>query len=186
VFLFVGLGNPGERYARTRHNLGFRVLDRLAGRAEMRKGDGPYNFGRIRIGGEDVLLAKPLTYMNRSGVAVSDLVLRYAVPLERMVVICDDIRLPFGKLRFRPGGSDGGHNGLASIIRFLGSEGFPRLRLGIGSPERDVVEFVLAPFDRDEEADVERLVEAGSEGLSFLVRNGAEKAMNPLNRQAVL
>jgi PTH1 family peptidyl-tRNA hydrolase len=184
MHLFVGLGNPGERYNRTRHNLGFYVVDGLARRcgAEWRKGEGQYLFARAEMNGEPALLAEPLTFMNRSGIAVFDLVTRYAVSLERLTVVSDDLNLPLGRFRLRSAGSDGGHNGLASVIRYLRSESFARMRLGIGTPPDNAVEFVLSPFRKEEEAQVEDMVERGVDALVDVVRYGLEKAMNRNNK----
>jgi peptidyl-tRNA hydrolase, PTH1 family len=183
MHLFVGLGNPGERYDRTRHNLGFRVVDGLARRcgAEWHKGEGPYRFARTEMDGESVLMAKPLTYMNKSGIAVFDLVARYALPIERVIVVSDDLSLPLGRIRLRPSGSDGGHNGLASIIRYLRSGSFPRLRLGIGTPADNTVEFVLSPFPREEQAQVDGMIARGVDALVDIVQQGLDKAMNTNN-----
>ncbi len=135
----VGLGNPGEQYAKTRHNVGWMTLDRLAdragwaGRGRTRDASSVVQ-GRYR--GLDLVLAKPLTYMNDSGVAVRKLIARERAPLHEVLVVTDDFSLPFGKMRFREGGSHGGHNGLRSIIDELHTEAFPRLRIGIGEPGR--------------------------------------------------
>ena len=183
MYLFVGLGNPGERYDRTRHNLGFRVVDGLARRcgAEWQKGEGPYRLARAEMDSRSVLMAEPLTTMNKSGIAVFDLVTRYALPIERVTVVLDDLNLPLGRLRLRTSGSDGGHNGLASIIRYLRSESFPRLRLGIGTPADDIVEFVLSPFPREEQAQVDGMIARGVDALMHIVQQGLEKAMNRNN-----
>lgn len=185
MFLFIGLGNPGERYRRTRHNLGFRVVDRLSERlgAQMQKGAGSYRIAQTEIGAEPAILAEPLTYMNRSGIAVFDLVNRYDVPLSRTMVVCDDIHLPFGRLRIRSGGSDGGHNGLASVVRYLCDDAFPRLRMGIGTPAGgDVIQFVLSPFSREEKTLVEKMVDRSVDALIKIVEHGLEKAMSEYNR----
>ncbi len=185
MFLFIGLGNPGERYRQTRHNLGFRVVDRFAQRLDTRlqKGAGSYRMAMTHVGDVPVILAEPLTYMNRSGIAVFDLVSRYAVPLSQTMVVCDDVHLSFGRLRIRSGGSDGGHNGLASIIRYLCDEAFPRLRMGIGAPAGgDVVKFVLSPFLKEEKAPAEAMVDRSADALIEFVEHGLEKAMSMYNR----
>jgi peptidyl-tRNA hydrolase, PTH1 family len=185
VYLFVGLGNPGRTYEKTRHNLGFMVLDRLAERwnGRFKTGFGPYDFFQAKAAGGTVLLVKPTTFMNRSGAAVQDAVRRYEVTLSSVIVVCDDFNLPLGALRLRPKGSDGGHNGLASVIQSLGTSDFGRLRLGIGlQPRADVVDYVLSRFPRKEQAAVETLVEDGSEALIAAAENGLDWAMNRYNR----
>ena len=137
--IVIGLGNPGEQYAKTRHNIGWMVLDRLADRAGW-SGRGRNKDAAAIVGGRfhglDLLLVKPMTFMNDSGIAVRKVIARERAPLPEMLVVCDDFALPFGKLRFREGGGPGGHNGLRSIIDELASEGFSRLRVGIGEPGR--------------------------------------------------
>jgi PTH1 family peptidyl-tRNA hydrolase len=183
VYLFVGLGNPGECYALTRHNLGFLVVGHLAGNLGVRlvKGPGPYLMAQTSVGREPVLLAKPLTFMNRSGTAVFDLVMRFHIDTARLVLVSDDLNLPLGRLRLRPGGSDGGHNGLASVIRFIRSEAFPRLRLGIGMKGEDAVKYVLSPFAAVEQPIVEDMIERGVSALAAIAQNGLEQAMNLAN-----
>ncbi len=185
VHLFVGLGNPGKTYEKTRHNLGFMVLDRLAERwdGRFKPGFGPYDFYQTKTPGGKILLVKPSTFMNRSGAAVQDAVRRYEVPLSGLIVICDDFNLPLGTLRLRPKGSDGGHNGLASVIQSLGTSDFGRLRLGIGlRPGAGTVDYVLSRFPRKEQAAVETLVEDGADALIAAAENGFEWAMNRYNR----
>jgi PTH1 family peptidyl-tRNA hydrolase len=185
VFLFVGLGNPGKPYQHTRHNLGFRVLERIAEAQQVHfhKGPGPYQIAKTAVGSNSIILAQPLTYMNRSGIAVYDLVTRYQISLEQMVVVCDDIHVAAGKMRIRMKGSDGGHNGLASIIRYLCSESFPRMRMGIGMPvQGDVIEFVLSPFLKEEEKMAEDMIDLGVSALLKIAEYGLGHAMNTFNR----
>lgn len=183
MFLFVGLGNPGERYSRTRHNLGFRVVDSLARMQEVgwRKGPGPYYAAETAIEFQPVILAKPTTFMNRSGIAVCDLVIRYAIQLSQAIVVCDDLNLPPGSIRIRKGGSDGGHNGLASVIRYMGSDQVPRLRMGIGSPNAGAIDYVLSHFSKKEESVVEETVDRAALALIEIAKVGLEKAMNRFN-----
>jgi PTH1 family peptidyl-tRNA hydrolase len=184
VYCFVGLGNPGRQYQNTRHNLGFLVLDRLAEtwRERFKPGFGPYDLCSTAFGGEKILLVKPTTYMNQSGIAVGDLVERYKVPLSRIVVACDDFNLPLGKIRLRLKGSAGGHQGLASVIRFLGTQNFARIRLGIGlKREAEVISYVLSRFSRKEKSVVNEMVETGTDILAGISENGFEWAMNRYN-----
>jgi PTH1 family peptidyl-tRNA hydrolase len=184
VKLIVGLGNPGSQYAETRHNLAWMVLDRVADRA------GKAGRGRdrdassvleIRAGGQELVLAKPQTYMNDSGRAVRRLLQSYHVPLVDLLVVADDFALPFGKLRFREAGSHGGHNGLRSIIADLNSEKFSRLRVGIGEPGRGAVDHVLSRFSADESARLPILLDASAEAVETWVRQGTSKAANRFN-----
>ena len=182
--IVVGLGNPGEQYAKTRHNIGWRVLDEIAdragwsGRGRNRDASSVVQ-GRFR--GLDVVLAKPMTYMNESGLAVRKLLARERAPLGELLVVVDDFALPFGKLRFREGGGPGGHNGLGSIIDELGTEGFSRLRVGIGAPDRSFVDHVLSRFDVEETARLPELVDAAADAVEAWARDGTNKAANRFN-----
>lgn len=182
--LIVGLGNPGKEYQETRHNVGFRVVELLAQRhgIELRRQRHQAVFGEGRIAGVSVLLAKPLTYMNLSGAAVAALARYHNVTPADILVICDDVALPVGRLRLRGQGSAGGHNGLRSIIDALGTTRFPRLRIGVGAPDgRPLVDHVLGRFDRAEaEAIAVTLAEAADAVETFL-RDGLEAAMNRYN-----
>jgi peptidyl-tRNA hydrolase, PTH1 family len=184
VKLVIGLGNPGKQYAGTRHNIGWMVLDRVADRAG-RSGRGRQRDAaerlQIRYQGLDLVLAKPLTYMNDSGVAVRKLLARERVPLVDLLVVVDDFALPFGKLRFREGGSHGGHNGLRSIIDELGSEKFSRLRVGIGEPGRGAIDHVLSRFAADEQARLPIVIDAAADAVEAWAREGTSKAANRFN-----
>ena len=181
--IVVGLGNPGERYAGTRHNIGWLVLDRIAERAGWGNGRerdaSRIAWGRFR--GLDLTLAKPLTYMNDSGIAVRKILAREHAPLNDLLVVVDDFSLPFGKLRFREGGSAGGHNGLRSIIGEMGTEKFSRLRVGIGEPDRNAVDHVLSRFSPDERARLDELLDAAADAVEAWARDGTSKAANRFN-----
>ena len=182
--IVIGLGNPGEQYAKTRHNIGWQVLDEVAdragwsGRGRNRDASSVVQ-GRFR--GLDVVLAKPLTYMNESGLAVRKLLARERAPLGELLVVADDFALPFGKLRFREGGGAGGHNGLGSIIDELGTEAFSRLRVGIGAPDRSFVDHVLSRFDVEESARLPELIDAAADAVEAWARDGTNKAANRFN-----
>ena len=182
--LVVGLGNPGNQYAETRHNIGWMVLDRLAERAG-RSGRGRQRDAsstlELRYKGLDLILAKPQTFMNDSGVAVRKLLAKDRVPLADMLVVTDDFALPFGKLRFRESGSHGGHNGLRSIVDELNSEKFSRLRIGIGEPDRGAIDHVLSRFQSPEMACMPVLLDAASEAVEAWARDGTSKAANRFN-----
>jgi PTH1 family peptidyl-tRNA hydrolase len=189
MYLIVGLGNPGREYADTRHNVGFMVIDRLCIRLDARLTR--YQFksltGEATYEGQKLLLVKPRTYMNLSGQAVSSLVRFYKLPLERLLVIHDDLDLPPGSLRLRPGGGSAGQKGVQSIIDQLCSSQFPRLRIGIGRPpgQQDAASYVLQPFQRDEWPLVsEALLRAVEVVLSF-VTEGLDKTMTRFNARLV-
>jgi PTH1 family peptidyl-tRNA hydrolase len=184
--LFFGLGNIGEKYTATRHNIGFKVADALTSRLQHRStgrfGEADYSTG-VLFKSKKVLVVKPRTFMNRSGAAVKQYHEAVAVPVSRMLVVVDDYQLPFGTVRARGAGSDGGHNGLASIITTLG-ESFPRLRIGIGPLPAGMgaVEFVLGGFtDREEEA-LETVITRAVEACRCFAEKGIDTVMNRFNR----
>lgn len=185
--LVVGLGNPGPDYEDTRHNAGFLVVDRLAAEtgvpvtteaASSFVGEGLWR-------GEPLALAKPLTFMNRSGQAYAALRRRYRLEPEDVLVVYDDLALPVGQLRLRGKGSAGGHNGVQSVIDTLGSTEFPRLRVGVGNsfPKGGQVDFVLSPFDESEHEAVDDALDAAAEAALTFVRDGLTAAMNRHNRR---
>ncbi len=183
--IVLGLGNPGARYDATRHNIGFILVDYLARRAQVGWTASARDhslLAEVDWAGQPVLLVKPQTYMNRSGRAARALCARFAVSPCDVLVAYDDFLLDFGRLRLRGRGSDGGHNGLASIIEELSSQDVPRLRLGIGQPPDggDIIEYVLAPFSQSD-GDVEALVERGAAALDTYFAEGIEAAMNRFN-----
>jgi peptidyl-tRNA hydrolase, PTH1 family len=184
VKIVVGLGNPGTQYEKTRHNIGWMVLDRLADRAGW-SGRGrtrdAASVAQGRYNGLDLVLAKPLTFMNDSGLAVRKILARERAPLTEMLVVTDDFALPFGKLRFREGGSAGGHNGLKSIIGELGNEQFSRLRIGIGEPGRDAIDHVLSQFNKSEKARMSELLDAAADAVEAWARDGTSKAAGRFN-----
>ncbi len=182
--LVVGLGNPGEEYRGTRHNLGFRVVDALARRLDA--GPGRVECNAALREAAEATLAKPLTYMNRSGFAARCLAERRGVEPAGLLIVYDDVHLPLGRLRFRSQGSPGGHQGMASVIHNLRSEGIPRLRLGVGREGEAVagerlVDYVLGTFTEEERPEVERLVERGAEACLCWLRDGAEAVMQRFN-----
>ena len=186
--LVIGLGNPGAKYAGTRHNVGFDALAELAKRCSAEKPQNKHqaDLQDVMIGGEKVLLVAPLTYMNLSGDAVWPLVNFYQVAAEDIVVICDDMNLPTGRLRWRPTGSAGGQKGLVSIIQRLGHQDFPRLRIGIGRPpgKMDVTSYVLGRFREEEKEDVEHAVLRAADSIEYWVAEGIKPTMTQFNRPA--
>lgn len=186
MWLIVGLGNPGAQYARTRHNIGFDALDALAARhgLEFRGKRANSLLAEGNIAGQRVALAKPQTFMNLSGQAVSALRGWYKVdPARELLVVYDDMDLPFGKLRFRERGSAGTHNGMRSIVGQLGGNEFPRLRVGIGQApgKMDAAAYVLARFSKEEEAERPLLLDTLADALEVLLREGLTAAMNKYN-----
>jgi PTH1 family peptidyl-tRNA hydrolase len=181
----VGLGNPGSRYAPTRHNLGFRVVDRLAAAHRVRSWEERRTcvVARIARGSAGILLVKPHTYMNLSGMAIAELRSERELAPEEILVVVDDIALPLGQLRLRRRGSDGGHNGLKSVISELGTSGFPRLRLGIGPlPEGvDAAEYVLGAFAAEEESTAEEMVSRAARCVETVFYSGFDRAMGEFN-----
>ena len=185
-WLLVGLGNPGSKYESTRHNMGFLAVDGLA----RRKG---FRFNKLRfrawtaewmVNGEKVLVMKPQTYMNLSGESVGEAARFYKIPADHVVVISDDISLPVGKLRIRTGGSAGGHNGLKNIIQHLGTDQFPRIKVGVGQkphPACDMADWVLGKFQGEDKKAVEAAVKRAADAVECLIERGPEEAMNRYN-----
>jgi peptidyl-tRNA hydrolase, PTH1 family len=188
MLLVAGLGNPGEEYALTPHNLGFMVVDRLAERNGIRvtRRDSKALVGVGEIGGRPVMLAQPQTFMNLSGPSLRQLMEKHEIGTADLVVVHDELDLPWTGLRIRPRGSAAGHNGVDSVIRSLGTNEFIRVRLGIdpGHPIRDGAEFVLAPFKRSQMKELEEIVDYAAEAVESIVAEGVEKAMTRFNRRA--
>ncbi|UCG60487.1 MAG: aminoacyl-tRNA hydrolase [Candidatus Zixiibacteriota bacterium] len=186
ISLVLGLGNIGDRYRGNRHNLGFRVLQRLIAdnQLQMQPGTSKYDWAIKETETAKIIFAMPNTYMNCSGIAAKALLQRYSLEPDRMLVVVDDINLPLGRIRIRAGGSEGGHNGLASIIAELETENFSRLRLGIGPIPEGVeqVEFVLGDFKQSETESVEKMIATASEAAMFCVQHGLNEAMSEYNQ----
>lgn len=183
-WLIVGLGNPGREYEGSRHNLGFMVVDELARRHAGRASDRAAKSltGRIRLGDVEVVLAKPQTMMNLSGQALKALRAKYGVPLERTVIVHDELDLPFGRLQVRAGGSSAGNHGVDSIIAALGTKDFARIRIGIGKPPGDGADHVLSPFTESERSQLADIVKRGADAVETAVQQGLERAMTDFNR----
>jgi peptidyl-tRNA hydrolase, PTH1 family len=191
--LVVGLGNPGLKYAQTRHNVGFRVIERLAGRlgwSEHFQRDAREKFGALVLDGSlesgRVMLLEPLTYMNRSGESVQAASRFYQVAPENLLVMVDDIALPVGKIRLRAGGSHGGHNGLRDIQRVLGTDQYPRLRIGVDPPPPQVAgrDYVLGRFTEEQRAKIEPALDRSADAALCWLREGIGTAMNRYNAEA--
>ena len=186
MYIIVGLGNPGVQYDMTRHNIGFHTIDYIADKhnIKIKKLKFKSVYGEGVIAGEKVYLVKPQTYMNLSGESVAELARFYKVPPERIIVINDDISLETGRIRVRAKGSAGGHNGPKSIIYLLGSDEFPRVKMGVGAPKReggDLADYVLGRFAKDEIPVMEDAIIRACGAVEEIIKNGAESAMNKFN-----
>ena len=185
----MGLGNPGEKYRGTRHNVGFWVLDRLADRSGAAfRAEGELRryawFAETRLAGTDVVLAKPRTYMNRSGRAVSGLCRAYPFEPEQLLVVHDDADLEIGRLRIRKGGGAGGHNGVRSLVEVLGTGEFTRIRVGVRGPERDeeeLADYVLSDFSEEDRRITEEVCDLAADAVEFVLEDGVTAAMNRYN-----
>ncbi len=186
--LIVGLGNPGADYENTPHNLGFLVVDRLAERNGIRvtRKDCMSLVGQGAVGGRRVMLAKPQTFMNVSGPAVQGLIAKYEFAPGDLILVYDDLDLPWRSLRIRPDGSDGGHHGIESVINAAGTKIFPRVRLGIhgGAGNRDGARIVLSEFRRAQKEELDELLDYSSQAVESIVAEGVEKSMTKFNRRA--
>ena len=185
-WMIVGLGNPGREYEKTRHNVGFRVTDLLAQQLKTKIDRLKFKAltRQVNIGGKKVLLVQPQTYMNVSGAAVSALATFYKIKPERILVIFDDISLPVGRIRVRRDGSAGGHNGIKSIIQSLGTDQFPRVKVGVGGkphPEYDLADWVLSKFSAQEEKDLAPAMANAAEAALLVLDQGVEKAASAYN-----
>ena len=190
--LIIGLGNPGLRYQDTKHNVGFRVIDALHEKTQNKQQTARYTQTSVcrslvmQTTWHDtsvILLAKPMTYMNNSGVAVAALVDRFEVPLSQLCVVYDDVHLDIGILRMRQKGSDGGQKGMKSIIHHLGTNQFPRLRIGIGEPVGDLVDYVLTEFSQAEAMEIEPTIHRAVDAIETFVKDDILTAMNQFNRR---
>ena len=185
-FMVVGLGNPGKEYEFTRHNAGFLTLDHIAveENSEIKKLKYKALIGDTVISGHRCLLVKPQTFMNNSGEAVREISQFYKIPPEKIIVIFDDISLPCGKLRIRRKGTDGGHNGIKSIIYHLNSDNFPRIKVGVGAkphPDYNLADWVLSTFKKDEMEELKKAITKATEVLPYILDGEIDKAMNKAN-----
>lgn len=178
--MVAGLGNPGSQYAATRHNVGFMVIDEVARRSGVAGWKRKDSAMQALDTNRGVVFVKPTSFMNLSGTPIRLISSWYRIPPERILVVSDDMDLPFGKLRMRPFGGHGGHNGLRSVIATIG-EGFPRIRVGVGRPELDSVDHVLGPFTAEERASLDGLVTAAADGVELWFDEGIDAAMRSIN-----
>ncbi len=185
MYFVIGLGNPGDKYLKTRHNVGFMAVEKMSeeNSGQFRKGKGRFLASKITIGGHPTLLVKPTTYMNLSGEAVRQVVEFYKVEdLTRILIVVDDFNIPFGTLRLRPSGSAGGQNGLKSIFRLLHTNDIARLRIGIGNQFSNAKNHVLSPFNREETKELPFIIDRSAEAIESFVKNGISATMNDFNR----
>ncbi len=185
-WLLVCLGNPGREYAETRHNVGFLAADLLAEKKGVKIDRLKFRSltGTVELGGEKVLVMKPQTYMNLSGEAVGEAARFYKIPAERVLVISDDVSLPLGKMRIRGNGSAGGHNGLKNIIQHLGTDAFPRIKVGVGAPahpEHEMVDWVIGKFSKDERKALDEMLKKALDAAECVIEGGVQKAQNRFN-----
>jgi len=185
-WLLVGLGNPGDKYDNTRHNVGFAAIDQLAEelRVPVQKLKYRALTQTVELGGAKVLLMKPITYMNLSGEAVGEAARFFKIPADHVLVLSDDVSLPVGKLRIRKGGSAGGHNGLKSIIQHLGTDQFPRVKIGVGEkphPDYDMADWVLGKFTGEDLKAITQAIERAGKAAECYIQDGPDKAMNKFN-----
>ena len=188
MFLVAGLGNPGEEYAATPHNMGFLVVDRLAARHGIRltRKECQALLGQGNIGGKTVLLAKPQTFMNLSGIAVKPLLEKNEIPVSDLILVYDELDLPWGSLRVRPGGSAAGHNGIKDVIARLGTQEFPRIRLGVhpNHPLPSGKDYLLSRFTRQQNESLDEFVDLAADATESIIAEGVEKSMTRFNRRA--
>jgi len=185
LFAVVGLGNPGRNYEGTRHNVGFDAIDLLASRNNIKINKIKFKsvYGEGIIGNNKVILLKPQTYMNNSGMAVLDLYNFYKLPVENIIVVVDDIDIEFSTIRVKAKGSAGSHNGMKSIIYHLQSDNFPRVKIGIGQKQegQDLADFVLSRFNREERDKIDLAIEKAALAVETIITDGVQKAMNQFN-----
>ncbi|MHB8061533.1 MAG: aminoacyl-tRNA hydrolase [Ruminiclostridium sp.] len=186
ICLIIGLGNPGKKYENTRHNVGFNTIDYLSQKYNIRLSKIGFKavYGEGEIEGIRTILLKPQTFMNLSGESVRDIVAWYKIPLERVVIIYDDIDLDLGRIRVRSKGSSGTHNGMKSIIYQLQAEEFPRIRIGIGRPPEkwDLADYVLSKFSKGDKEIIDQSIGNAAEAAILVAKSGPEKAMNCYNK----
>ena len=187
MYLIAGLGNPTREYEKTRHNVGFEAIDILADKAGTTVTEKKHKalYGKGYIGGQKVILAKPQTYMNLSGESIREIADFYKIEPENIIILCDDINLSEGQLRIRLKGSAGGHNDLKNIISHLGTQEFPRIRIGVGEKPRgmDLADYVLGRFPKEQQAVMEEAYRDAAEAACMMIEDGADAAMNHYNRK---
>jgi len=188
MYVIAGLGNPGKEYVGTRHNVGFDTIECLAQKYNVNLNKLKFNsvYGETNINGEKVMLVKPVTYMNRSGIAIAEILKFYKIPIDNLIIIYDDIDIPVGALRIRPNGSSGTHNGMKSIINQIQNDKFPRVRIGIGrNPDMDLADYVLQRFNKDERVKVDEIIKLASEAAEEIILRSLDSSMQKFNIKTV-
>lgn len=187
MYLIVGLGNIGQEYVNTRHNIGFQVVEKFAQVNGIDLNKLKFNsiYGQGNINGKKIFIMKPTTYMNRSGLAVAELSSYYKIPLKNIIVVTDDIDIPFASVRIRQKGSAGSHNGLKSLVNSLGSKDFPRIKIGVGKkhPKQDLASFVLGKFSKEEQPYIEEIIDITIKAIEEIIYNNIDSAMNKYNNK---
>lgn len=185
MYVVVGLGNPGKDYTNTRHNIGFNTVDLIGERNKINLNKIKFNsiYGEGNIGGEKVMLVKPQTYMNNSGIAVREIAQYYKIPVENIIVIVDDIDIEFSSVKIRAKGSAGSHNGLKSIINHIQDENFPRVKVGIGKKyeNQNLADFVLSRFSKDEQKEIDISMVIAAQAAESIIKDGIDNSMNKFN-----
>ena len=183
MYLIAGLGNPGNQYKNTRHNVGFLAADYIAAKNNIKISKIKFKsvYGEGNIGGERVIIAKPSCFMNNSGESIREIASYYKLPPENIIIIYDDVALDVGKIRIRPSGSDGGHNGIKSIIYCLNSNNFPRIRLGVGKPDIPLVNYVLGNISGEDGVKITDAIECLDDAVHTMIVKGVPAAMNEFN-----
>ncbi len=182
-YLIAGLGNPGKKYLDTRHNIGFDMLDTVASFNSIKVSKIKFKalIGEGKIGGENVVLVKPQTFMNLSGESIREIAAYYKIPPDKIIIIYDDVSLEVGRVRIRPKGSAGGHNGMKNIIFQLKTDEFPRVRIGIGQPSAELIDYVLGKFSKEEVKTLIELAKQMPEIIETIIKSGIDDAMNRYN-----
>lgn len=183
MYLIVGLGNPGNEYEKTRHNIGFDAISTISSKynIDVNKTKFKGEYGKGTIAGENVILLKPLTFMNLSGESIREVMNFYKIPSENIIVIYDDISLEVGTLRIRRKGSAGGHNGIKDIIKNLSTDVFPRIKVGVGQPQGDLVSHVLGKFSKEDREIINKIFDVCSNVVESIIKDGLDVSMNKFN-----
>lgn len=183
MYLIVGLGNPGDKYNKTRHNIGFDFIDEYSKNKDIKLDNKKFKaiYGSGTINGEKIILAKPQTFMNLSGESVVELLNFYKIPIKNLIVVYDDVSLDVGNIRIRAKGSSGGQNGMKNIINLIGSDEFIRIKIGVGLPKHDLVTHVLSKFDKEERENINSSIEKSSSAMDLIIKGEVSKAQTLYN-----
>lgn len=185
IYLFVGLGNPDKKYEKTRHNTGYMAIDYFASQHNLNIDVNDFfaMYKKVDLYGKTLILLKPLTYMNNSGIAVNQIVKFYKINLDNIVIIHDDLDLPVGEVKIKPKGSSGGHNGLKSIFEYLGTDDIKRIKIGIGKPEHDTIDYVLGKFSKEEKEHIDIAIKKVNDALDYYLNHNFDLCMSHFNNK---